>query len=700
METDKSSTDRPAPAYTLRELVLYALRLGALGFGGPVALVGYMRRDLVEQRRWISEADYKEGLTLAQLMPGPLAAQLAIYLGFVHYAILGATLVGVAFVLPSFLMVVALGAAYLAYGGLAWMQSVFYGVGAAVIGIIALSAYKLTAKSIGRDRLLWAIYLAAAVVTVLTESETVLLFLGAGVLVWLLRAPPKGLFPGAAGAALAAQLPTAGVVHWPLLAQIGAFFAEAGAFVFGSGLAIVPFLYGGLVTGHHWLTERQFIDAVAVAMITPGPVVITVGFIGYLIAGLPGAVVAAFATFLPCYLLTIIPAPYFRKHGKRPGIVAFVDGVTAAAIGAITGAVIVLGKRSIVDLPTVAIMAVAVLALWKFRKLPEPLVVAVAAAAGLALHPAYARGANDAALELAASIPLPTVAGRIDHMADDARHGRLLVAALGNGTLEVLDLASGRDLRSIPGFGAPQGVAFAPEADRVYVANGDAHRVDVLDARTFAPLMRIGGLPDADNLRYDAATRTVLVGYGGGALRVLDADSGKSEGDVALAGHPEAFELDPDGRRAYVNVPDAREIAVVDRAQRRVVAAWHTPGARANFPMALDAVRQRLFVGARAPAVMLVYDTASGRVVTRVAIGRDADEIFFDARRRRVYVVCGEGRVDVFRQETPDRYGREAAIATAPHARTGLFVPERRTLYVAAPSGAASGARVLVFRAR
>jgi len=390
MDTMNSSTDRAAPAYTLRELVLYALRLGALGFGGPVALVGYMRRDLVERRGWISEADYKEGLTLAQLMPGPLAAQLAIYLGFVHYAILGATLVGVAFVLPSFLMVVALGAAYLVYGGLAWMQSVFYGVGAAVIGIIAMSAWKLTAKSIGRDRLLWAIYLAAAVVTVLTESETVLLFLGAGVLVWLVRAPPKGLFPGAAGAALAAQLPTAGVVHWPLLAQIAGFFAEAGAFVFGSGLAIVPFLYGGLVTGHHWLTERQFIDAVAVAMITPGPVVITVGFIGYLIAGLPGAIVAAFATFLPCYLFTIIPAPYFRKHGKRPGIVAFVDGVTAAAIGAITGAVIVLGKRSIVDLPTVAIMALAVLALWKFKKLPEPLVVAAAAAAGLALHPVFA----------------------------------------------------------------------------------------------------------------------------------------------------------------------------------------------------------------------------------------------------------------------------------------------------------------------
>jgi len=380
--------------YSLWQLVQYMTKLGAIGFGGPVALVGYMHQDLVEQRKWISEADYKEGLTLAQLMPGPLAAQLAIYLGYVHFGILGATLAGIAFVLPSFLMVVALGAAYTAYGGLSWMQAVFYGVGAAVIGIIAISAYKLTAKSIGKDWLLWAIYLIAAGVTVVTESEIVWIFLVSGLLVWLVQAPPKSLFgkgstPGMA--ALAAQLPNAAgvasVVDWPQLFQIGVFFAEAGAFVFGSGLAIVPFLYGGVVNEHHWLNEHQFVDAVAVAMITPGPVVITVGFIGYLIAGLPGAVVAALGTFLPCYLFTIIPAPYFRKHGKKPGIVAFVDGVTAAAIGTITGAVIVLGKRSITDIATIAICLVTLLLLWKVKKLPEPVIVALAAVAGLIVFP-------------------------------------------------------------------------------------------------------------------------------------------------------------------------------------------------------------------------------------------------------------------------------------------------------------------------
>lgn len=396
-------TNPAAPVYSLWQMVGYMAKLGTIGFGGPVALVGYMYRDLVEERKWISEADYKEGLALSQLMPGPLAAQLGIYLGYVHYGVTGATLAGIAFVLPSFLMVVALGAAYLAYGGLTWMQAVFYGVGAAVIGIIALSAYKLTTKSVGKDRLLWVIFGVAAGVTIVTESEIIWIFLISGMLVSLVRAPPKRWLPkgGSAGVValpvLGDHLSTACAVgatlDWSVLAQIAIFFAEAGAFVFGSGLAIVPFLYGGVVSQHHWLTERQFVDAVAVAMITPGPVVITVGFIGYLVAGFAGAAVAALATFLPCYLFTIIPAPYFRKHGRKPAIVAFVDGCTAAAIGTIAGAVVVLGKRSIIDLPTALVMAVTVVLLWKVRKIPEPAIVALAAVIGLAVYPLMAHAA-------------------------------------------------------------------------------------------------------------------------------------------------------------------------------------------------------------------------------------------------------------------------------------------------------------------
>lgn len=379
--------------YTLMDLVAYFARLGTIGFGGPVALVGYMHRDLVEKRGWITEADYKEGLALAQLAPGPLAAQLAIYLGYVHYRILGATLVGLAFVIPSFLMVLALGWAYLRYEGLSWMQAAFYGVGAAVIGIIALSAYKLTRKSIAKSKLLWAIYLIAAAFTVITETESVWLFLSAGVFAWLVHAYSASRASANATALGCAPLPlllgAVGAAEWGTLGKIAWFFTKAGAFVFGSGLAIVPFLYGGVVKEYQWLDDRQFMDAVAVAMITPGPIVITVGFIGYIVAGVPGACVAALATFLPCYLLTILPAPYFKKYGKRPGIAAFVDGVTAAAIGTIAGAVIVLGRRSVFDLPTALIAAVTLALLWRF-KLPEPIIVVCAGVVGLIVHPLLA----------------------------------------------------------------------------------------------------------------------------------------------------------------------------------------------------------------------------------------------------------------------------------------------------------------------
>jgi chromate transporter len=371
--------------YTLKDLIIYFLKLGTWGFGGPVALVGYMHRDLVENKKWITEDDYKEGLALSQLAPGPLAAQLAIYIGYVHYKILGATLTGVAFVLPSFFMVLGIGYAYVEFGGLPWMQAVFYGVGAAVIGIIAIGSYKLTTKSIGKDKLLWAIFVVLAVTTFITEEEILWVILLAGVAVWFAKAPPRWLSSGANSVLPTILLEIQPVFIESKLWQIALFFTKAGAFVFGSGLAIVPFLYGGVVKEYQWLNEQQFLDAVAVAMITPGPVVITVGFIGYLVAGVWGAVVAALATFLPCYLFTVIPAPYFKKYGKHPAIKAFVDGVTAAAIGAIAGAVLVLGKRTLTDWPSILICTITAGLLFKFKKLQEPLIIGAAAIIGIIL---------------------------------------------------------------------------------------------------------------------------------------------------------------------------------------------------------------------------------------------------------------------------------------------------------------------------
>lgn len=373
----------PKATYSLKQLTFYFLKLGSIGFGGPVALAGYMHRDLVEKRAWIADEDYKEGLALAQLAPGPLAAQLAIYIGYVHYRVLGATLAGLAFVLPSFLMVLGIGFAYVKAGGLPWMQAVFYGVGAAVIGIIAISSYKLSRKSLGKEKLYWSIAVVVAIATVITEREILWLILLAGFLTWMYKAPPFFIRSIKSVLFLPVLLQAAVFSNNEKLTQIGWFFFKAGAFVFGSGLAIVPFLYGGVVKEYQWLDERQFLDAVAVAMITPGPVVITVGFIGYLVAGFPGACVAALGTFLPCYLFTILPAPYFKKFGKHPAIKAFVDGVTAAAIGAIGGAVIVLAKRQLTDIVSLLIAATTILILLRFKKIQEPIVIVVSALLGL-----------------------------------------------------------------------------------------------------------------------------------------------------------------------------------------------------------------------------------------------------------------------------------------------------------------------------
>jgi len=373
---------------TLWQFARYFLKLGTLGFGGPIALAGHMQQDLVEQRGWITPEEYKEGLALAQLAPGPLAAQLAMYLGWVRARALGATLVAIAFVGPSFLMVLVLSELYVRFGGLPWMQGLFYGVGAAVIAIIARSVLKLVRMTLGRDRLLWVLFATSALVTAWTESEIIWVFVVCGLVPLLVRGPQRApatsalaFLPVAPGVAAGLASPASVGVLWKILA----YFAGAGLFVFGSGLAIVPFLYGGVVQQFHWLTERQFIDAVAVSMITPGPVVITVAFIGYLVAGLAGATLAAIGVFLPVYLVVVFVAPHFHRVAKNRQVKAFVDGVTAAATGAIAGAAVILSRRSLVDLPTIVIALVTLALLLAPRKIPEPVLIVAAGLVGLVL---------------------------------------------------------------------------------------------------------------------------------------------------------------------------------------------------------------------------------------------------------------------------------------------------------------------------
>ena len=328
---------------TLAGLVRYFAKLGSWGFGGPIALAGYMHRDLVEGRRWYTEDEYQQGLAISQAMPGPLAAQLAMWLGYLERGWRGALSVALPFVVPPFLIVTAIAVLYAHYQGLTLVQDIFFGVAPAVLAIIAIASYKLARATNKRDPVLWAIAAVQAVATVITGQEIV----------------------------------------WPFLAAA----LQASAFTFGSGLAIVPFLHAGLVEEHGWLTEQQFVDAVAMGLITPGPVVIMATFAGYLVYGIVGAIVATAAVFLPVYLFVVVPGKWFRRHERHPRLQGFVKGATAAAAGAIAGAAIVIARQTIGSWLSIAIgLAALALLLQKRLPTPEPAVVALAALAGILLH--------------------------------------------------------------------------------------------------------------------------------------------------------------------------------------------------------------------------------------------------------------------------------------------------------------------------
>lgn len=315
----------------------------------------------------------------------------------------------------------------------------------------------------------------------------------------------------------------------------------------------------------------------------------------------------------------------------------------------------------------------------------------MAAAAGVLAFSSVCRGDE---LRLAQTIPLPKVEGRLDHFSADLAGKRLFLCALGNNSVEVIDLEKAARVHSISGLGAPQGVAYAADPNRLYVANDKAGLCNIFDGRSFEPRGQIDLNDDADNVRYDPSARRVYVGYGGGGLAIIDSRSGESVGKVKLSAHPEAFVLEQEGARIFVNVPNARHVAVVDRAQEKVIATWGIDSASANFPIALDEPGHRLFVGCRSPGSIVVLDTESGNVVATMPISGDVDDVFYDEKRHRLYAICGEGTVDVIHRTDADTYKMGEKIRTAPGARTGLFVAELSALFVALPHRGSQPAEV------
>ena len=305
--------------------------------------------------------------------------------------------------------------------------------------------------------------------------------------------------------------------------------------------------------------------------------------------------------------------------------------------------------------------------------------------------------AEEKTLKLKQTIPLPGVEGRIDHFALDASGERLFVCALGNNTVEVLDLRKGERIRSITGLGAPQGIVYIPELDRLFVANDKAGIFKIYDGKSFQQISELNFEDDADNVRYEDTMRRIYVGFGSGGIAIVNAQDGKQIGSIKLSGHPEAFELEKNGKRIFVNVPNSRHVAVIDREKGEVVTTWKTDLAFGNFPMALDEANHRLFVGCRLPAKLVVLNTESGDIVAKIDISGDPDDVFYDSKRHRIYAICGAGKIDIIEQTDPNTYAASAKVNTADGARTGLFVSEGETLFVAVPHRGSQKAEVRAY---
>jgi len=386
MDTEKTTQRVP-----IRELVRYYLRLGLLGFGGPVALVGQMEREMVGERKWLTKEEMREGIAVCQSLPGPLAIQVGIWISYIRGGFWGAWAGGWAFILPNFVIVAAMGALYVHFGGLPWVTAMFYGVSPAVIALILHSCYRLTKLGM-KDSLEWALAAAAFGITVAVQAEVALVFIGCGVVGVLYYGSlfrARNATPGVTSLLVGVPLVAAGTAPGGLGAMLGklfAFFLKAGSLTFGSGLVIVPFLEKGLVQQTGWLNEREFLVAVAMGMMSPGPVVITATFVGYLVAGFWGSVVATIGIFLPSFLLVLIVAPVLVRYRANTNVQGFVKGAYAAAIGTILGACVLLGKIAIGDWLTalVALGSLVVLFRWKVS---NPLLVAATAVIGLIAFP-------------------------------------------------------------------------------------------------------------------------------------------------------------------------------------------------------------------------------------------------------------------------------------------------------------------------
>jgi chromate transporter len=679
-----------AAPVSLRMLAGYFLRLGTFGFGGPIALTAAMQRDLVVSRRWITDAEYKEGLALAQLAPGPLAAQLAIYIGWVRWSVLGATVVGLTFVGPSLVMVLLLSALYLKFGGLAWMQGAFYGIGAAVIAIVARGAGKLLGSSVGRDPILWLVVLANAAVVAGTEKELLWVIALSGAVVLLVReVTARSRASSMVAPVLVPWWWLVSGLHGPAttdtLARLLGFFAKAAVVVFGSGLAVVPYIHGGVVNDFGWLTERQFLDAVAVSMITPGPVVITVAFIGYLVAGPVGGLAAATGMFLPTYLAVIVGAPWFQRVTASRRLRAVVHGVTAAATGAIVGSVVVLGRRALIDVPTCLIAATTLLLLVGGRRVPEPLLIVAAGIAGILVQTsgasAQAPADTHGELHVVADVPLPGPPVRFDYQSLDDAAGVLYISHMNAGEVIVFDTRARKVLGIVGGMPRVTGVLVVPQLHRLYASVAGLHRVAIIDTRTLTLIAMVGRIGFPDGIVYAPEVKKIFVSdESGGAELVIDATRDRALDTIPLGGEAGNSIYDSVSKHILVAVQTRDEVVAIDPGTDRLVGRYRLAGAARPHGLALDAARRLLFVADETNGNLLVVDLRTMQTKGRHRVGNDPDVLAFDPGQGRLYVGAESGRLTVL-EENGDSLARIASI-DIPHAHTVSVSPSTHLIYL------------------
>ena len=518
-------------------------------------------------------------------------------------------------------------------------------------------------------------------------------------------------------APLAALALFAGPRH--VLTEVGTFFSKMAVVTFGGAYAVLSYVAQQAVQNYHWLTAPQMLDGMGLAESTPGPLIMVVQFVGFLagyqspgvanpvLVGVAAACITVWVTFVPCFLWIFLGAPYVESLRQNKALSGALAAITAAVVGVIANLALWFALHALfaqmqseivagavhVDVPVFAtinwplliLIALAfVMTFWFRWHMGRMLALCALLGIGSALLiPTATAAPETAGLTVKAKVSLGAIAGRMDHLAFDPSRERLYVAELGNDSVGIVDLKENRLLRTVPGFSEPQGIAYEPGTDSIYVANGAEGTVRVFRASDFAPVATIRVGADPDNVRVDTAANRVYVGYGtsAGALAIIDPATRAKIGDIALKKHPESFQLESGGERIFVNVPEANEIAVVSRTRGAQIGSWPTGNLQANFPLTLATGRAIAIF--RHPARLAAFDMQSGKVVATVDVCTDADDAFVDAKRNRVYVVCGEGCVDVFEIPGADKYSRVGRVTTGAGSRTGLFIPERNQLAVA-----------------